>query len=160
MNSTVRLMAGIFSVALLIGLAGCSGGQPTAKVSGKVTHDGQGVTGGLVTFAPVASGSGAMSAGKGATGQVQADGTYVLSTEKPGDGAVIGRHKVTYLAAAAPAPAASGSEPGKHDETPAPSPLQGLIPKEPEVEVKAGENTINIELVRDPRAALIVKPPE
>ena len=37
----------IFSVALLIGLAGCSGGQPTAKVSGKVTHDGQGVTGGI-----------------------------------------------------------------------------------------------------------------
>ena len=59
MNSTVRLAAGLFSVVLILGLAGCSGGQPTAKVSGKVMHGGKPVTGGMVTFAPVGSGAGA-----------------------------------------------------------------------------------------------------
>ena len=160
MYSTVRLVAGICGAALLIGLSGCSGGEVTAKVSGKVTHNGQPVTGGMLTFAPLGSGSGATTGGKGASGAIKSDGTYVLTTNTPGDGAVIGRHKVSFLpVAAAPAETAS-AEPGKHDEAPPPSPFKGLIPRESEVEVKAGDNQINIELVPDPRAALIIKPPE
>jgi hypothetical protein len=160
MNSTVRLAVGGCCLALLIGLAGCSGGQATAKVSGKVTHNGQPVTGGMLTFSPVASSSGAVTAGKGATGEIKSDGTYVLTTNIAGDGAVIGRHKVTFLPRAAAAAEAPAAEPGKHDEAPAASPFKGLMPKEPEVEVKAGENAINIELVPDPKAALILNPPQ
>ena len=42
-------------------------------------------------------------------------------------------------------------EPGKHDEAkPVEVPFSGLVPKESEVEVKAGTNEINIELVPNP----------
>ena len=67
---------------------------------------------------------------------------------------MIGRHKVIY------SPGGGGPaqqevqipEPGKHDEAkPVEVPFSGLVPKESEVEVKAGSNEINIELVADSR---------
>ena len=143
-------------VALVVGLAGCSGGQATAKVSGKVVVDGKPVTGGMITFTPIAAGAGA-TAGKGASGEVKGDGTFALTTTTPDDGAVVGRHKVAFFPPSAPAPEAA-AESGKHDQAPAPSPLKGLMPKQAEVEVKAGTNEITIELVPDPKAALIVNP--
>lgn len=148
MFRNVRLFAGLMSVgclALLIGLSGCSGSQrPTAKVSGKVTHDGKPVEGGSVTFAPIADGG---EAGKPASGEIKSDGSYSLGTYAPGDGAVIGRHRVMFSPPSGGAAPAEGSDDGEHDETPPPSPYVGLKPKEAEVEVKAGDNVINIELV-------------
>jgi hypothetical protein len=76
-------------------LAGC-GGDPDlpklGKVSGTVTYKGQPVTKGLVTFVP-ASGAGAQT-GQSATGEIQKDGSFTLSTFENNDGAVLGEHIV------------------------------------------------------------------
>jgi hypothetical protein len=141
------------AVGLLITLPGCSGGSAsTAAVTGKVTSGGEPVTSGSVTFAPAGG-----TEGKPAVGAVQSDGSYTLSTYAQGDGAVIGKHSVVY------SPGGGGSddveqpaipEPGSdYENQPAPEvPFSGLVPKESEVEVKAGTNEINIELIPDPNA--------
>lgn len=159
MKSTVRLASLFFllaSVGLLVTLSGCSAGTPgTGAVTGKVTTaDGQTVTSGSLTFAPATG-----TEGKPATGVVQADGSYTLTTYEKDDGAVIGRHNVTYSpGSGGPDEEEEGEEPsedsGEHDEEEvAPEvPFSGLMPKESEVEVKAGPNEINIELVADPNA--------
>jgi hypothetical protein len=76
-------------------LAGC-GGDPDlpklGKVSGTVTYKGQPVTKGLVTFVP-AGGAGAQT-GQSATGEIQEDGSFTLSTFENNDGAVLGEHIV------------------------------------------------------------------
>jgi len=54
------------------------------------------LTSGIVTFTPI-TGKG----GKGgyvATGEVESDGTYVLTTFDTGDGAILGQHAVTVVA--------------------------------------------------------------
>ncbi len=163
MNSAVRLAAGLCSVVLLVGLLGCSGGAKqaaTGKVSGKVTYQEKPVEAGSVTFVPIAEGASADTgvATKPAGGAVKSDGSYVLTTYQDGDGAIVGRHKITFFPAAAQAAEASGGEAGKHDEAPAASSYRGLMPKEAEVEVKEGTNEINIELVPNPEAKELLKP--
>jgi hypothetical protein len=71
---------------------GCSKktGMPTAPVVGKVTYRGKPVPTGTVMFTP--------DEGPAATGNIAPDGTYRLTTYREGDGAVIGRHKVTITA--------------------------------------------------------------
>jgi hypothetical protein len=71
---------------------GCGGGSAPLPdlipVKGKVTYKGQPVTRGVVRFEP--DGYGRM-----ASGQIQGDGTFELSTLKPGDGVVAGEHRVS-----------------------------------------------------------------
>jgi len=147
MKSTVRLAYSMFflaGVALLITMPGCSGGgEPTAKVSGKVTHDGQPVTSGSITFAPTSG-----TVGKPGSSEVKSDGSYVLSSYAQGDGAVIGRHKVIYSPGSTETVEETPLAEGEHaEDSTEPIPFSGLVPKEVEVEVKAGSNEINIELV-------------
>ncbi len=125
---------------------GCGGGSATAPVSGTVRADGNPVNGGMITFAPVGN---AGNVGKPAVGEVQSDGSFVLSTDTKGDGAVVGRHRVIYTP---PTTEAAPVEEGKHAEAPPPSPYAGLMPKDAEVEITAGENKITIDLVPDPAA--------
>jgi hypothetical protein len=73
------------------------------------------------------------------------DGTFVLTTYSKDDGAVIGTHEVTFV------PFSVGAK--DYDDKPAPSPYAGCLPKTKEVEVKAGKNHIEIELVPGPGAA-------
>ena len=83
-QSILRLA--IFAVALFV--AGCRSGElPTAPISGKVLVDNQPLSTGSVYFSPV-------SGGKGATGKIQEDGTFVLTTYRDGDGAILGEHQV------------------------------------------------------------------
>jgi hypothetical protein len=72
--------------------AGCARktGLPTAPVVGKVTYRGKPVPTGTVMFTP--------EDGPAATGNIAPDGSYRLTTYRDGDGAVIGRHKVTITA--------------------------------------------------------------
>jgi hypothetical protein len=76
---------------LLLTFAGCGSSTPTgaatSPVKGKVTYKGQPLTKGTVTFEPDG-------AGKEASGDIQPDGTFVLTTYKKDDGAVIGNHRV------------------------------------------------------------------
>lgn len=56
-------------------------------VSGKVTFKGKPLTHGTVDFEP--------EAGREAHGAIQPDGGYTLTTFKDGDGAVVGKHRVS-----------------------------------------------------------------
>jgi hypothetical protein len=66
-------------------LSGC-GGPNVAKVTGKVTYNGKPVTGGKIMFYP--------ESGRMALGEIGPDGTFTLTTFKPGDGALVGSHRV------------------------------------------------------------------
>lgn len=84
------LLAGCVLVGS-VWLAGCGSNRPTtAPVQGKITCGGQPVPEGVVTFYP--------EQGRPATGRIQPDGTYRLTTFEPDDGALIGKHKVTIEA--------------------------------------------------------------
>jgi len=78
---------------LSLTLLGCGRGHelPTAPVTGKILVDGRPVAKGQVIFAP--------EGGRAATGILQPDGTFTLSTYRPNDGAVLGKHTVTVISA-------------------------------------------------------------
>jgi hypothetical protein len=121
----------------------------TAKVTGTVTFDGKPIPGAGVTFSPVAGEGAGGNTGKPASATTAQDGTYSLTTYEDGDGAVIGRHQVSFSPPPAPGTDTEEADPGDaHAPPPKPSPYAGLKPKETEVEVKEGDNTINIELVK------------
>lgn len=73
---------------------GCNAGKETAKVGGVVTVDGIPINFGRVQFSPVATDD-AMDAGKAGYGYIDPDGTFLLTTYKENDGAVVGQHRVT-----------------------------------------------------------------
>jgi hypothetical protein len=94
---------------LLAGLPfGCGSGDEktptTLPVTGKVTYKGEPVTKGTITFQP--------DDGRPATGEIQPDGTYKLSTFADKDGAVPGHHKVMIVANTADPTKIPGSSPG------------------------------------------------
>jgi len=84
-------------------LAGCGGGKEfkTSPVSGTVKCSGKLITAGLVVFTPIPKpGTKSQETGRSASGIIQADGTFVLSTYKDGDGAIVGRHRIQVMAPA------------------------------------------------------------
>lgn len=133
---------GCLAVVGMACLLGCSGGgsHATAKASGKVTYKGQPVEGGSLTFTPLASGP---NPGKQGAASIQKDGSYVAGTYAPNDGLVIGKHRVSYSAPPMPFPE-GGLKPGEQEPK---SPYYGLVPRQPEVEIKSGSNTVDVELL-------------
>jgi hypothetical protein len=122
------------AVALLLSaalLVGCSGGDgfKTAKVHGQVVCQGQPVGGVAIVFTPVVDSANTTMTGKGANGNADESGRFTLSTYKMGDGAIVGKHRVSV----------STEDPNK--------PLPGKVPPDYIVEVKAGSNDVTIELV-------------
>ena len=85
----------VFSAAGLVLAAGCSdSGLKLGRVSGKVTYKGQPVQGGIVSFMPdEAKGT----VGPPASGAIGSDGSYTMSTNSSGDGALVGYHKVAVV---------------------------------------------------------------
>ncbi len=68
-----------------------SGTMPSlVPVTGKVTFKGQPLTTGTVRFEPE-------DYGRPATGKLQPDGTFALTTLKEGDGVVPGHHRVSII---------------------------------------------------------------
>jgi hypothetical protein len=65
--------------------AGCDGAA-LAKVRGRVVYDSQPVGSGKIMFFPAT--------GRMAYGNINADGTYKLTTFEPGDGAPVGTYRV------------------------------------------------------------------
>jgi hypothetical protein len=95
LRTTVSLMAG---VSLLCSLAGCSGDPNMPKlgrVHGKVTYKEKPVESGTVTFNPIPGKGG--ETGQNATGQIEPDGSYVMTTFNTGDGAILGQHVVAVV---------------------------------------------------------------
>jgi hypothetical protein len=82
------------TLALAVGLAGCGSdnGLNLAKVSGKVTFKGQPVPFGQIMFMPDDTKG---TTGPPALGNISGDGSYIMSTEESGDGAIVGYHKVS-----------------------------------------------------------------
>jgi hypothetical protein len=72
--------------------AGCGSsaaqGAATLPVKGKVVLKGKPLTKGTIRFEPEG-------AGKEGFGEIQPDGTFVLTTYKKDDGAVVGNHRVS-----------------------------------------------------------------
>ena len=81
------------SLSFCVGVtvAGCGPTYPErGVVRGVVTSGGKPVTQGYVRFLP--------EAGRAAVGEIAPDGSYQLTTFEPGDGALVGKHKVTIEA--------------------------------------------------------------
>ena len=137
MNKSCLAIAAIAAILALT--TGCgSGGTSKGPVKGKVTFNGQPVTGGSISLTPAGELKATI-----AGGEVGADGTFVITTEKQGDGAAIGKHTVGYAAPPMEQPEWDGY--GKAPEAKV-SPYAGLTPTVTEFEVKAGQNELNIEL--------------
>src|SRR5262245_48594736 len=117
------------ALAGLVFLTGC-GGPSMAPVKGRVTCNGQPVRDAAITFSPVPRNADDKHPGKPASGFTDADGVYELSTHKPLDGALVGKHRVTVAL----------------DDT---NPARCTREKQIELEVKPSGNELNIEL--DPR---------
>ncbi len=130
-------------VALLVlSVSGCGAKSEfpeTVPVSGKVLYKGQPVPMGTVTFQS--------DQGQAATGTIQPDGTYRLSTFAQEDGAVPGHHKVMIIANDGDPTMMPGSSPGY-------KPPKDLIPKKYgtlatsglEAEVAKGKPTVDFDL--------------
>jgi hypothetical protein len=100
---TLRLACAGFVLLTFIG-CGRSSGQAaaTAPVKGTVTFKGKPLTKGRVVFEPDG-------AGKEASGEIQPDGSFVLTTYQKDDGAVIGTHHVSIITNEKTVPAKYGS---------------------------------------------------
>ena len=83
------------AVAILT-VFGCSGVKtpPVGQVGGIVTLDGQPLTKGQVQFLPDSSKG---TKGRMAVGLIGSDGRFKLTAFKPGDGALVGFHKVLII---------------------------------------------------------------
>ena len=88
---TVLLVA-----AVLVGVVSCgpSNGLNLARVRGKVTYKGEPLKYGSISFHPDESKG---TTGPLAMGSINSDGSFILSTEVSGDGAIVGLHKVAIL---------------------------------------------------------------
>jgi hypothetical protein len=78
------------AVLLAVIAAGCDSRPTRVPVVGKVLIDGQPLTKGFVTVVPTD--------GRAATGQIQPDGTFRLTTFDENDGCLPGTHAVTVVA--------------------------------------------------------------
>ncbi|MFI4874083.1 MAG: hypothetical protein ACIALR_02020 [Blastopirellula sp. JB062] len=91
------LFAGL-TLTVVFGCGRASYMKEVAPVVGVVQLDGKPVTEGYVLFTPeVASGADPFSSGKSASGMIDSDGKFELSTYGDEDGAIIGPHTVTFF---------------------------------------------------------------
>jgi hypothetical protein len=118
----------ILLAASVVPAWGC--GTPNiAPVRGRVTCNGKPVPDAALIFSPVPKNENDRESGKAAAAGTDADGYFVLSTFKERDGALIGKHRVSITI----------------DEN-AKIPCKSKVI---EVEIKPGDNEVNIEL--DPK---------
>jgi hypothetical protein len=133
---------GFFFLIVAVSLAGCGPRSvtlmATVPVKGKVLlADGEPVRAGRVTFVPKDADMG----GAEPFGDLQKDGTFVLSTQKQGDGAVPGRY-VVYID---PIDYRSAS-PKKLTANPVPERYRRSATSDLVVEVRAGEDDLTLKL--------------
>src|SRR5262245_35621215 len=91
-----RLLAAALLSAWMISPVGCGPNDGIGKrfpVSGRVTYKDQPLKSGSVNFFPEDPNT-----GRPATGVIEADGSYQLTTQTPSDGAMGGKYKVAISA--------------------------------------------------------------
>jgi hypothetical protein len=106
------------ALAILVTIAqsGCGPGNGLnlGRVRGRVTYKGEPVKNGSIHFMPDSNKG---TDGPPAMGVLTADGTYILSTDESGDGALVGYHKVGI----------TGLEPTPVGTDPAPDPEKAPV---------------------------------
>ena len=151
----LKSVPNLFVAAVVAAIAGCGGSAQysTAPVSGQLTSDGMPVTEGQLMFIPESSGN--TDSGKPGAATVQADGTFVVSTYSEGDGAVIGKHTIEYIAPPPrPASGSGDSNPSANsghqteEVENVPSPFAKMVVQQNSVEIKSGENILEINLMK------------
>ena len=88
-------------IVLCVAMSGCGGGSdgpPLGRVKGTVTYQGQPLKNATVVFLPNQQGV------RLASGVTDNNGRFELMTDVPGDGVVLGKHRVTITARAAEQP--------------------------------------------------------
>ena len=116
-----------FCVLLATTMTGC-GGPQMAQVTGTVTLNGEPVTEVFVTFQPQPKDNSAVAETRSAMAEVDDQGNFELSTNKKGDGALVGDHKVMVTSVK------QGAEP------------PGVLPPGYLVTVQPGKNEIELKL--------------
>ena len=86
----IRHILGLCLSGILLFLAGCDSGPRIVKVSGTVLIDGKPVPLGFVQVAPAGF--------RAASGKINKDGTFTLTTTNDNDGCVTGTHPVAVIA--------------------------------------------------------------
>jgi hypothetical protein len=81
-------------------IAGCGSGDPTdmVPIRGEVIYAGKPLTEGFIVYLPKNPGN-----GRQANGPIQPDGSFVLTTQKGGDGAMCGEYDIVVFSDKAPA---------------------------------------------------------
>ena len=111
----------LLSISIVASIGGCGPqhGMTLALVKGRVLFEGKPVTRGTVMFLPEGEGATAMAV-------IDAEGNYVLETAEPGDGAVVGTHKVS-VTGLDPTPIAKPPEPVEDESEETPAPPQNMM---------------------------------
>jgi hypothetical protein len=128
----------LLAVAMLIAGCSTSNNPKTYPVTGKVTYRGQPVTSGMVLLTPEGS-------GHAATGNLDKDGSFRLTTFQKDDGAVPGKYQVAVQVfpddgAGLPGAEFAGKKPPVPQKYMSPQ-SSGLI-----AEIKVGENNLDFPL--------------
>lgn len=90
-----RSIACLFALTLpAVSGCGAANGLDLAKVRGTVTYEGQPIKYGTIMFEPDTSSG---TDGPSAVGSITSDGSFVMSTEEAGDGAIVGTHRVAVV---------------------------------------------------------------
>ncbi len=121
----------------MVALVGCnSKSSDLGDVTGTVTYNGEPITEGTLAFVP-------STGGKPGTGVINDDGSITMTTYEEGDGLSKGTGRIMYNAPELPTPTdlKPGQDIPKHE-------LYGLVPKEKEITITDGTNTLTIELVK------------
>ncbi len=89
LRRTLSFITALAMAVFAIALCGCSKAPTTFKVNGKVTYQGKPLNTGTVAFHHTDGKSPLVK------GEISTDGTFNLTTKRPGDGAVPGEYAVT-----------------------------------------------------------------
>ena len=122
----------VYLLAICSAITGCGKNQDVVPVHGQVLFRGKPLAYGSVMFQPA-------EVGELARGQIQPDGTFVLSTKKPGDGVHVGTSRVRITAYDAQRPGAaqnSGQQETALGRSAIPKKYQSFGTSELTVEVK------------------------
>jgi hypothetical protein len=139
----------LFGATLLfaLGCGGSDGEEGLAPVTGQITYDGQPVPAGEIHFYPV-------DGQRSSSGTIEADGKYALTSYQPGDGALIGKHKVVIDAKEAGAPLpdpdtlVAGSPPPKPPQRILPAQYYDQATTPLEADVKDEDNVIDFAITK------------
>jgi len=125
-------------LSILCLLSGCGGGGEhfdVAPVSGRVTVEGEPVSGGMIQITPQGAGEGT-NPGKTGIAEIGSDGTFSVTTYTPGDGAVVGTATIT----------AGATDPD--------SPWKKELKSPATVEIGPGQNQLTVDIKSDGTASV------